>query len=153
MTCEEHRTICQITKSSHLHLKYLCQKMLQQNSFTLDPQDEEAETARLILNIQNRKEIALEEFLITFIRRTHDPSVIKSMAKLLKLLVGDTPISETVPLDITNTFLKLTTAVKNGTDVKDNLEIIKKYGVHLSNILKASITHSFGVPCPGYLEY
>ena len=97
MTCEEHRTICQTTKSSRLHLKYLCQKILQQNSFTLDPQEEEAETTRLILNIQNRKGSALDEFLITFIRRPHDPSVIQSMAKLLELLVGDAPISATVP--------------------------------------------------------
>ena len=60
MTCEEHRTICQTTKSFHLHLKYLCQKTLQQNSFTLDPQEEEAETTWLIPNIQNRIESGLE---------------------------------------------------------------------------------------------
>ena len=57
ITYEEHRTICQTTKSSHLHLKYLCQKTLQQSSFTLDPQEEEAETPRLILNIQNKMKL------------------------------------------------------------------------------------------------
>ena len=153
MTCEDYRTICQTTKSSHLHLKYLCQKTLQQNSFTLDPQEEEPETTRLILNIHNRKEGALEEFLITFIRRTQDPSVIQSMAKLLKLLVGDAPMPATVPFRYHKHLLETCSAVKNGRDVKNNLEIIKKYGVHLSNILKVSITHSFGVACARFLEY
>ena len=153
MTCEEHRTICQTTKSCHLHLKYLCQKTLQQNSFTLDPQEEETETTRLILNIQNRKESALEKFLITFIRRTQDPSVIQSMTKLLKHLVGDAPISATVPFRYHKFHLETCTAVKNGRDVKNNLEITKKYGVHLSNILKVSITHSFGVTFARFLEY
>ena len=149
MTCEEHRTICQTTKSSCLHLKYLCQKTLQQNSFTPDAQEEEAETTMLILNILNRKESALEEFLITFMRKTQDPSVIQSMAKLLKLLVGDVPISVTVPFRYHKYLLETCT----GRDVKNNLEIIKKYGVHLSNILKVSIRHSFGVTCVSFLEY
>ena len=86
MTCEEHRTVCQIAKASHLHLKYLCEKVLQSTGFTsVDPYEEKDETIRLILNIQSRKESSLEESLLAFIRRTVDHSIIQNMTKLIKL--------------------------------------------------------------------
>ena len=73
MTWEQYRIVCQTTKSSHLHLKYLCEKTLQQNNFIpLDAHEEEAETSKITVNIESRKKNALEEFLLILIRRTQD---------------------------------------------------------------------------------
>ena len=71
MSSEEHRRLCQLTRSSRLHLKYLCQKVLLEDNFTpLDPAAEAEHTRILIEIIKSKKDKVLEEFLFAFIWRT-----------------------------------------------------------------------------------
>ena len=107
----------------------------------------------LRFNIEGRKGNALEEFLLTFIRKTHDSSVIQSIAKLLKILVGDEPILAVVPFRYHKHLVESCSAIKNGSEVKSNLQTMKEYGTHLSNTLSISITHGFGATCANFLEY
>ena len=64
MTYNEHRNLCGITRRSHLHLKYLCDKVLQDDKFIpLDDATEQTETGILLELIHGESEEALKEFL------------------------------------------------------------------------------------------
>ena len=86
------------TRSAHLYLKYLCDKVLQTRlQKNLDAATEEALNRNLISVIALRQQKPLEDFLYDFINHTEDPSLTQEMAKLIMLLTCDAPISSVVP--------------------------------------------------------
>ena len=154
MTTEQHRNLCQITRSSHLHLKYLCRKVLQEDNLTqLDEVTEETETRILVDVIKAKKQKSLEDFLLTLIWRTQEADLIQSMAKLTLLLVGDAPISSVTPFRYHKHLLDICSCVINGDLTNNNLQQMKQYGLHLYDTLTVSIAHGFGIQCAKFYQY
>ena len=135
MSAAEHKIACNSTKTARKHLKYLCDKVCRrslcsnQNFFA-----GQAHTEILISVIRQRNKKPLEEFLLAFIQRTHNPSLSQEMAKLLLLLAGDAPISSAVPVRYHPHLLQTCTAIRNGEQVKQQLQDMKNYGIDLSNV-------------------
>ena len=114
---------------------------------------EQANTEILILVIRQRNKKPLEEFLLAFIQRPHNPSLTQEMAKLLLLLAGEAPISYGVPVRYHPHLLQTCTAVRNVEQVKQQLQDMKNYGIDLSNVLALSIQHEFSEQCVNFYEY
>ena len=113
----------------------------------------QAHTEILISVIRQRNKKPLEEFLLAFFQRTHNPSLTQEMAKLLLLLAGDAPISSVVPVRYHPHLLQTCTAVRNGEQVKQQLQDMKNYGIDLSNVLAISIQHEDSEQCVNFYEY
>ena len=73
-------------------MKYQCQKVLLEDNFTPLDLAAEAEHTRILIEIiKSKKDKVQEEFLLAFIWRTQNASLIQSLGRLLQLLVGDAP--------------------------------------------------------------
>lgn len=63
MACNEHKNLCGITRRAHLHLKYLCDKVLQDDKFIpLDDATEETETGILVKLVHRKVRKLLKSF-------------------------------------------------------------------------------------------
>ena len=154
MSAAEHKIACYSTRTARKHLKYLCDKILQKESLQqLELFAEQAHTETLILVIRQRNKKPLEEFLLASIQRTHNPSLTWEMANLLLLLAGDAPILSAVSVRYHPYLLQICTAVRNGKQVKQQLQNMKNYGIDLSNVLALSIQHEFSEQCVNFYKY
>ena len=154
MTNDEYHQQCQQVKYARLHIKYLCDKVLQKDALVnLDPIEEEAAVNNLISIIQRRQEPPLENFLLSFLHRTEDPSVTNSMAKLLSLLIGDAAMSATLPVRYHQHLLETCSRIKNGYQCTSNLTTMKEYSVEISDLIRVSQLHGFTLACVDFLEY
>ena len=125
ITCHEHRNLCGITRRSHQHLKYIYDKVLQDDKFIpLEDVTEETETGILV----------------------------QSMAKLIQLLVGDAPISSVVPFMYHHHLLDICSPVINGGTEHKNLQKMKQYGFQLHNTLQIAITNAFELHVQSFIN-
>ena len=126
MTCNEHRNLCGIIWRAHLHVKYLCDKVVTgwqvYSSGWCNWRNRERDFS---WTCSWKSEEALKEFLLVFLRRTQDPPLVQSMAKLIQLLVGDAPISSVVPFMYHHHLLDICSSVINGGTEYNNLQKMK----------------------------
>ena len=135
-------------------MKYLYDKVLQDDKFIpLDDATEETETGILVELIHGKSEEALKEFLLAFIRRTQDPPLVQSMAKLIQLLVGDAPISSVVPFMYHHHHLDICSSVIKSDTEHNNLQKMIQYGIKLHITLQIAITNGFGITCAKFYQY
>ena len=66
--------------------------------------------------------------------------------------MGDAPISAVVPFRYHKHLVETCSAIKNGSEVKSNLQTMKEYEF-IFPTLSISITHGFGAICANFLEY
>ena len=153
MSHEEHRHACAKVRGARIHLKYICEKTLQKCKHILDFQREQMENENLISVITSRNQQPLDSFLLAFVNRTVDPSLVQTMAKLLLLLIGDAAMSSVLPFAYCKHILETCSAVRNNVNFHSKLQEMKEYGVELSETLHASTLYNFSKECVQFVEY
>ena len=143
MTQEEHKKMCKAVKEARVHLRYLCQKILQKTEICIDQITENRATEDLKDIVKTRNEKPLEDFILAFINRSENPAVTQAMAHLLVLLMGGATISAVVPFNYHYHILETCAAIRNNIDIDKKLYEMKKYGVELSDVLHAFKLHGF----------
>ena len=88
-----------------------------------------------------------------FLHSSEEHKILVSLKVLQNCSMADAPISAVVCFRYQKHLVETCSAIKNGSEVKSNLQIIEEYGIHLSNTLRISITHGCGAICANFLEY
>ena len=118
--------MCNLVKSSRIHLKYLCEKNLQKIEIHMDPCTEQRATDNLISVIKSKKEKHLQDFMMAFINRTETSQETQAMGHLLHLLSGGAAMSSLVPFKFHKKILHTCGAIRNDVHVPENLHEIKQ---------------------------
>ena len=114
-------------------MRYICDKTLQKNGFELlDPHREEVEKEKSNISDKIKGEKQTEDFLLAFINRSEDPTIIQAMATLLSLFMGDATMSSVVPFTYHQHLLETCAAIRLNLAFYTKLQEMKEYGVELS---------------------
>ena len=144
-----------VDKPSRLHLRYLTKKIL--NTLTpedvIQPEVELLRTAEMMEVVNNMFEDHLSQFISTFVLKTVDYEVLDSMAKILFLLSGESPMSTVLPFQVHNLVTGIVEEIRDGSIIRQQIQALKEYSMEFADLIVLGGRHECIGMVADFMEY